>query len=81
MSKKASISKLNELHALIAEYYGETLKDAIEERAELSSGTLNAINGFLKQNEITADVVESQPLQNLQARVMGLLEKEREETV
>lgn len=78
MAKKASIEKLNALHDAIADYYGTVVEEAIEEGAELSSGTLNAINGFLKTNNITADVVESEPLQNLSYRIADLIKQEEE---
>ena len=70
--KKASIDVLDELHGIIAKYYIE----AIETGDELSSGTLAAINTYLKNNNITADVVESQPLQNLQYKLKELMEME-----
>jgi hypothetical protein len=76
--KKANVDKLNALHGLIAEYYEEAIKIALEEGEELSSGTLNAINNFLKTNDITADVMESQPLQNLQYRIADLVKQEEE---
>ena len=72
MAKKASMDKLNTLHDLIASYYAED----VESGEELSSGTLAAINAFLKNNNITADVVESEPLQNLSYRIKDLLTEE-----
>ncbi len=71
-NKKASIGQLNELHALVAEYY----KEIISTGEEVSSGTLAAINTFLKNNDINADVTESQPLQNLQYKLKELMEME-----
>ena len=70
MAKKASIDKLNGLHDLMATYFAE----ALESGEELSSGTLAAINSFLKTNEITADVVESSPTQNLTMKLRDLIE-------
>ena len=78
MANKASTDKLNKLHDLVATYYADTLGLALEEGAELSSGTLNAINSFLKNNDITADPIESQPMQNLTYRIQDLIEKEKE---
>ena len=54
--KKASLDRLYKLHSAIAEYYIE----AAESDEELSSGTLAAINGFLKMNGITVDVIEEE---------------------
>jgi len=71
---KASISKLNDLHDLITDYYSE----AIGSGEELSSGTLAAINAHLKNNCITADVVEESPTQNLTFKLRELMEKQKE---
>ena len=76
MAKKASIEKLNSLHDLIATYYKETINDAVTDGEQLSSGTLAAINAFLKNNSITADVAESEPMQDLQARIKEMIKKE-----
>ena len=75
MKKKASINVLDELHGIIAQYY----IDAIETGEELSSGTLAAINTYLKNNGITADAVESQPLQNLQYKLKEFMDIEMQE--
>ena len=72
MAKKASIDTLNALHEIVANYYTEILSTG----DEVSSGTLAAVNTFLKNNDITADVVESQPLQNLQYKLKELMEME-----
>lgn len=69
---KASNKKLEALHDALANYFTEQL----ESGEELSSGTLAAINSFLKNNNITADVVESQPLQNLSYRIQDLIREE-----
>ena len=75
-NKKASMDKLNALHDLIATYYGDVIKEALEDGEQLSSGTLAAINAFLKNNDITADVVESDPTQNLTCRLRELIKRE-----
>ena len=75
MSKKASIDKLHELHKYIAEYYIE----AATSGEELSSGTLAAINSFLKNNDITVDVIEDSPTQNLTNKLQLLIMDEVEE--
>lgn len=72
---KATHEKLDRLHDAIATYYLE----AVASGEELSSGTLAAINAFLKNNDITADAVESAPLQNLNYRLQDILKREREE--
>lgn len=58
---KANIETLNGLHDQMAKYFANLL--ASDER--LAPGELSAILKFLKDNEITADIVESKPMQNL----------------
>jgi len=67
---KANMKELHELHKLIAGYY----KEAIDSGDDLSSGTLAAINTFLKNNDIKVDVVEGSPEQNLTFRLQSLIE-------
>ena len=67
---KASMKQVEALHALLANYYGELL----ESGEELSSGTLAAINTFLKNNDVKIDVAESNPLQNLSSKIKELVE-------
>lgn len=67
---KANINELYGLHKAIAEYYAE----AINSGEDLSSGTLAAINTFLKNNEIKVDVVEATPGQNLSFKLKELIE-------
>jgi hypothetical protein len=67
---KASMQQVEALHALLANYYGELL----ESGEELSSGTLAAINTFLKNNDVKVDVAESSPLQNLSFKIKELVE-------
>ena len=74
---KASIDKLNLLHDLLASYYKEILEAGIEGEMELSSGTLAALNAFLKNNDITVDVVDSEPLQDLTAKFRELIEQDK----
>lgn len=71
---KANMSKLNALHGAIAEYYME----AAQGDEELSSGTLAAINSFLKNNNITVDVVEDSPSQNLSSKLQLLIMNKEE---
>lgn len=67
---KASMKEVEALHALLATYYTELL----QEGEELSSGTLAAINTFLKNNDVKVDVAESSPLQNLSFKIKELVE-------
>lgn len=67
---KANKDQMYELHRLIAEYYIE----AIESGEDLSSGTLAAINTFLKNNDIKMDVVEETGPQSLTFKLQELIE-------
>lgn len=73
--KKASLDTLNELHGLIAQYY----IDAIDSGEELSSGTLAAINAMLKNNNISVDILEESPTQNITKKLKLLVLNEKEE--
>ena len=68
---KASMDKMNMLHDLIAQYYIE----AVESGEELSSGTLAAINSFLKTNEIIVDVVDESPTTSLTFKLRELVKE------
>jgi len=74
MAKKANLGELHKLHKAIADYYIE----ATNSGEELSSGTLAAINTFLKNNNIQVDVIEESPTQSLTTRLQSLI-KEKEE--
>ncbi len=63
------MDELYDLHKLVAQYYAE----ALESGEDLSSGTLAAINTFLKNNEIKVDVVEKSPAQNLSFKLQQLI--------
>jgi hypothetical protein len=76
MSKKASIEKLNSLHDLITEYYAQAIKSG----EELSSGTLAAINTHLKNNNITVDLVDESPMQNLTFKLRELIKENKEDS-
>lgn len=69
MAKKANMEELYGLHKMIAGYYAE----AIESGEDLSSGTLAAINTFLKNNDIKVDVVEAEGKQNLTFKLKELM--------
>jgi len=70
---KANLKQLHDLHRVIAGYYIE----AVDSGEELSSGTLAAINSFLKNNDITVDIVEDSPEQDLSKNLrLLIMEKE-----
>jgi len=72
---KANLSTLHTLHRKVAKYYIE----AVESGEELSSGTVAAINTFLKNNDITVDVIEDSPTQNLTNKLqLMIMDKEKE---
>jgi len=71
---KANIKKLHDLHRVIANYYIE----AIDSGEELGSGTVAAINSFLKNNDITVDIIEDSPEQDL-SNNLRLLIMDKEE--
>lgn len=74
-AKKANLNELHNLHKVIADYYVE----AVESGEELSSGTLAAINAFLKNNNISVDVLEESPTKSLTSKLQLLiLDKEEE---
>ena len=66
---KANLTELQALHKKVAEYYIE----ALDSGDDLSSGTLAAINTFLKNNDIKVDVVENTPAQNLTFKLQELI--------
>jgi len=61
MNKKATIERLNGLHDKMATYFS----DLLDNGERLAPGELASVLKFLKDNEITADVVESKPMANL----------------
>ena len=71
---KANLSALHNLHGAIAKYYLE----AAQGDEELSSGTLAAINAFLKNNDISVDVLEDSPTQNLTGKLQLLIRNKEE---
>lgn len=73
--KKASLELLEHLHGAIAEYYIE----AAESGEDLSSGTLAAINAFLKNNGVTADIMEDSPKEDIVSHLRLLQAEELDE--
>jgi hypothetical protein len=61
MSTKANIEVLNGLHDQMATYFTQMITSG----ERLAPGELSAVLKFLKDNEITADIVESKPMANL----------------
>jgi prephenate dehydratase len=61
MSNKANIEVLNGLHDQMATYFTQMITSG----ERLAPGELSAVLKFLKDNEITADIVESKPMANL----------------
>mgnify|MGYP006883066911 CR=1 FL=1 len=58
---KATVEVLNGLHDQMAQYFTQMITSG----ERLAPGELSAVLKFLKDNEITADVVESKPMANL----------------
>jgi ABC-type Zn uptake system ZnuABC Zn-binding protein ZnuA len=71
---KANKEELYALHKMVAEYY----KAALESGEDLSSGTLAAINTFLKNNDVKMDVVEESPTQSLTFKLQQLIQASEE---
>jgi len=71
---KANMDLMHTLHRKQADY----LIEALESGEELASGTLAAINAFLKNNEIQVDIIENSPTQDLTHKFMQLVQERRE---
>lgn len=69
---KVSADRLYVLQDKLVTY----LTEELDSGEEISSGTLQAIRGILKDNDITSGVTESEPMQNL---VQVLMRKHKEE--
>lgn len=68
MSNKANEELLNSLHFMVAEKIARLLKEA-EGEPELMLKVLREARSFLKENNITADVSVSRPLQQVEQSV------------
>jgi len=68
---KANKNQVEKLHDLLTSYYSEQL----ESGEELSSGTLAAINTFLKNNDVKVDIVDSNPMQSLSFKIRDLVKE------
>jgi hypothetical protein len=71
MNGKASLETLNSLHDRMATYF----MGLLDSGEQLNPGEISSILKFLKDNEITADVLESKPMANL---IQSFLENEEE---
>ena len=71
---RVSADRLYELQDALVTY----LADELSSGEDISSGTLQAIRGILKDNDITSGVSESEPLQNLVTQLMNKEIKERD---
>ena len=60
---KATSEELDGLHDMVAKYYASRMASG----EILAPGELSAINTFLKNNDITADALESTPMKDLLA--------------
>lgn len=63
---KATLGTLNDLHDAIAKKYIQLLQDD-----EVQPAVLSSINKFLKDNDITATEVDSNPMSNLVDQFMA----------
>ena len=68
---KASMKEVERLHSLLTNYYS----DLLSEGEEISSGTLAAINTFLKNNDVKVDIVAEEGPQNLSFRIRDLIKE------
>lgn len=74
-SKKANEDILNALHYTIAEKLAELLKKAkSDDDAELMLRVLREARGFLKDNNVTADITKNVPLQYIEGHVSNVAE-------
>lgn len=68
-SKKANEELLNALHYMTATKLAEMIKQA-EGEPELMLRVLREVRGFLKDNDVTADIDTSLPLRQLEGEVV-----------
>lgn len=66
---KASMKQLEALHNALAVYFMEVLDSG----EEISSGTLAAMNAFLKNNDIRVEAVDAKDSQNLHNTLRNLI--------
>ena len=68
------MNELNALHGALAKYFVEF----IESGEEVSSGTLSAAIAFLKNNNITVDVIEADVGHNMGMKLLSLVDEAKE---
>lgn len=72
MSKSASVALLEQVHKKLAKNILDQLTRIEAGEAELTSSFIASVSAFLKANEITADVGESDDLAELRRRLSSL---------
>jgi hypothetical protein len=73
---KADVKTLNNLHDAVAKKY----LDMLESEEPMQPAVLSAINKFLKDNDITATEVDSDPMSNLVDQFMAGVKDNAEQT-
>lgn len=68
MSNKANEEMLNALHMMTAQKIAQLLKES-EGEPELMLKVLREARGFLKDNEVSADITTSKPLRAVEQEV------------
>lgn len=68
---------MNELHGVLAKYYKEYMELALDDGEEVSSGFLAAANTFLKNNNITVDMVESDEMLDLGVMIRDMVKNDK----
>ena len=72
-SKKANEDILNSLHLMTADAIGKLFKEAKGD-PELMLKVLREARGFLKDNNVSADITNNKPLQQIEADVVNVAE-------
>ena len=73
MSNKANEDLLNSLHLMTAEKLAKLLKDT-EGEPELQLRVLREVRGFLKDNDVTAELEYNAPLRQLEQETVKVKE-------
>ena len=69
MSNKANEDILNSLHHMVAEQIAQLFKECKDD-PELTLKVLREARGFLKDNNVTADIETNRPLQQVENEVV-----------
>jgi len=78
VTSKASINKLNKLHDMLANYFLDVLETGED---TISSGTITAMNTFLKNNNVGLDIIPQDPSskqESITYRIDNILRQEIE---